>query len=150
MRLEWRQHPSQRGYGRLVVLKPGDVEVGQVLPIRVHRYTPEHGSGEWTVYTPVWLEAREAATAARLMVQAWWAVNGTALLIGIMPSQESAARVTQSRVSGAWVNGNDLKSSARIRPRLAVDGGFMSGKRKDKWQGDTWNDWWTRTSTRIR
>lgn len=150
MRLEWRQHPSRPGYGRLVLLKPGGIEAGQVLPVRESRYTPEHGSGEWTVYTPVWLQAREAAAAARLMAQSWWVINGLPLWIGVMPSEESVTRVTQQRISGQWVNGNDLKSSRRVMPRAAVDGGFMSSKRKDKWQGDTWNDWWTRTSTKIR
>jgi len=133
-----------------VVLGPGSVEVSQGDHDPVRRWTPAGATGEWESYGPVWLESTEAAWTARRLAQAWLSTHNESLLIGAMPSEESGQIKRLGPLVGRWVNGNTLRTSSRVIPMAARNGGFMAGKRKDKWQGNTWNDWWTRTSSNLR
>lgn len=133
MRLEWREQPGRPGFGQLVFLK-GSVE---------------------KVVEPTGIPAREAASVARAIQQLWYRMHpGVALWMGAMPPEGSitAYHPTHLLDSGkpyVWVSGRQLGTRMQGVPLTARNAGFKSAKGKDKWQGKTWNDWWTRTSQRA-
>jgi len=147
MRLEWHPHATRAGYGRLVFVAPGGKEVGAILPVRIKEYTPPGSDGVWVVHEPLWLHHRDAAMVARRVAMAYARQSGNSeLVVGGIPSEEPIRHVRPSDRPGVWIEGGRLGAGRRVIPAAARNGGFGSCIRKDKWQGKTWNDWWTRTS----